>query len=249
MTKINLHGLLAFEFGDSFELLLKRPKDIFYAIDANRKNFHKRIIELSMQGCHYSIVVDGMDIKDLKEFEIKKQPKTIDLVPVVIGSGGSGGFLTAIGVVAMFVPGLQGVGIALIGMGVSMMLAPKQDNTVEPPKAAVGTASAINQSFYFSNMTAQYPALNRGDWKELEMWSREMALKEDSVRVWMGSVGVAKKIGTTSVPTQCWKVVYVKKSNEWLAFIFDNNTSKADGLHNNKVDLVDVEKLTGFKFK
>jgi len=151
MTKINLHGLLAFEFGDSFELFLKRPKDIFYAIDANRKNFYKRIIELSVQGCHYSIVVDGMDIKDLKEFEIKKQPKTIDLVPVVIGSG-SGGFLAAIGVVVAFIPGLQGVGIALIGLGVSQMLAPKQDNTVEPPKAAIGTASAINQSFYFSNV-------------------------------------------------------------------------------------------------
>lgn len=108
---------------------------------------------------------------------------------------------------------------------------------------------ANDESFYFSNMTAQYAALNRGDWKELEMWSREMAIKEDSVHVWAGSVGVAKKIGTTSVPTQCWKVVHVKKSNEWLAFIFDNNTTKADGLNNNKVDLSDVEKLTGYKFK
>lgn len=108
---------------------------------------------------------------------------------------------------------------------------------------------ANDESFYFSNMTAQYAALNRGDWKELEMWSREMAIKEDSIHVWAGSVGVAKKIGTTSVPTQCWKVVYVKKSNEWLAFIFDNNTTKADGLNNNKVDVAEIEKLTGFKFK
>jgi hypothetical protein len=44
-------------------------------------------------------------------------------------------------------------------------------------------------------------------------------------------------------------VVYVKKSNEWLCFLFDNNNTKADGLNNNKVDLVDIEKLTGFKFK
>jgi endonuclease G len=108
---------------------------------------------------------------------------------------------------------------------------------------------ANEESFFFSNMTAQYPALNRGDWKELEMWSREMAIKEDSVHIWTGSIGVAKRIGTTAVPTQCWKVVYVKKSNEWLAFLFDNNTTKADGLHNNKVDLIDIEKLTGFKFK
>lgn len=108
---------------------------------------------------------------------------------------------------------------------------------------------ANEESFFFSNMTAQYPALNRGDWKALEMLTRENALKEDSVKVWCGSIGVAKKIGTTSVPTQCWKVIYIKKSKEYLAFIFDNNTDKADGIHNNQVDLDDVEKLTGFKFK
>ena len=108
---------------------------------------------------------------------------------------------------------------------------------------------ANDESFFFSNMTAQYPELNRGDWKELEMWSREIAIKEDSVHIWAGSIGVAKRIGTTAVPTKCWKVVYFKKSKEWMAFIFDNNTTKADGLNNNKVELADIEKLTGFKFK
>jgi hypothetical protein len=34
-----------------------------------------------------------------------------------------------------------------------------------------------------------------------------------------------------------------------MAFVFYNNTSKPDGIHNNQVDVVDVEKLTGFKFK
>jgi endonuclease G len=108
---------------------------------------------------------------------------------------------------------------------------------------------ANDESFYFSNMTAQYPSLNRGDWKTLEMLSRELALKDDSIKIWCGSVGIANKIGTTSVPTQCWKVIYVKKSKEWMAFIFDNNTTKADGLNNNKVSVADVEKLTRFKFK
>jgi endonuclease G len=108
---------------------------------------------------------------------------------------------------------------------------------------------ANDESFYFSNMTAQYPSLNRGDWKSLETLVRDYATKEDSVHVWCGSVGVAKKIGTTSVPTQCWKVIYFVKSKEWMAFLFDNNTSKADGLKNNEVDLADIEKLTGFKFK
>ena len=108
---------------------------------------------------------------------------------------------------------------------------------------------ANDESFYFSNMTAQYPSLNRGDWKSLEVLVRDYAIKEDSVHVWCGSVGIAKKIGTTSVPTQCWKVLYFKKSKEWMAFIFDNNTSKADGLKNNEATLEDIQKLTGFKFK
>lgn len=108
---------------------------------------------------------------------------------------------------------------------------------------------ANDESFYFSNMTAQYPALNRGDWKTLESFTRELALKNDSTKVWCGSVGGDKKIGTVSVPKQCWKVIYVKKTNEWLAYLFDNNTSKADGLENNKVNIQKIEKLTGFKFK
>lgn len=118
-----------------------------------------------------------------------------------------------------------------------------------PAADVVCDQTANEESFYFSNMTAQYPSLNRGDWKSLETLSRNLALESDSVKVWCGSVGIAKHIGTTAVPTQCWKVIYIKKSNEYMAFIFDNNTTKADGIHNNQVDLADVEKLTGFKFK
>jgi hypothetical protein len=34
-----------------------------------------------------------------------------------------------------------------------------------------------------------------------------------------------------------------------MAFIFDNDLSNPDGINNNKVDVSDVEKLSGFKFK
>jgi DNA/RNA endonuclease G (NUC1) len=81
------------------------------------------------------------------------------------------------------------------------------------------------------------------------MNTRELVKQNDSIRVWTGSVGVQKKIGKVSVPVKCWKVLYIKKSNQWLAYIFENSTSKADGIDNNKVKLEDVEKLTGFKFK
>lgn len=111
------------------------------------------------------------------------------------------------------------------------------------------TQAVQDECFYFSNMAAQTHRLNAGDWKSLETMTREWAVKDDSVHVWAGNIGEIKRIGRVAVPKQCWKVVYYKKSNEWMAFLFDNDQSKPDGIYNNKVDLVDIEKLTGLKFK
>jgi hypothetical protein len=43
--------------------------------------------------------------------------------------------------------------------------------------------------------------------------------------------------------------MYISKTKEWKAFLFENNTSKPDGYLNNIVDVSVIEKLTGFKFK
>ena len=111
------------------------------------------------------------------------------------------------------------------------------------------TPAVQDECFYFSNMAAQTHRLNAGDWKSLEVMTREWAVKDDSVHIWAGNVGEIKRIGRVAVPKQCWKVVYYKKSKEWMAFLFDNDESKPDGINNNMVDLIDIEKLTGLKFK
>lgn len=111
------------------------------------------------------------------------------------------------------------------------------------------TPAVQDECFYYSNMAAQYHSLNAGDWKSLETLTREWAVTNDSVHIWAGNVGEAKRIGSVAVPTQCWKVVYVVKTKEWFAYLFENNTSKPDGLNNNKVLVSDIEKLTGLKFK
>lgn len=108
---------------------------------------------------------------------------------------------------------------------------------------------ANDESFYFSNMTAQYPALNRGDWKALEETTRYNVRVNDSTYIWCGSVGEIKKIGKVSVPKQCWKVIYVKETNTYTAYLFDNSTAKADGIENNEVPVSVIEQITGFKFK
>jgi len=110
-------------------------------------------------------------------------------------------------------------------------------------------AAVQDECFYYSNMTPQYHSLNAGDWKSLETLERQIAADKDSVHVWCGSIGVVKKVGTVSVPKQCWKVIYIVKAKEYQAYLFNNTTDKPSGLHSHQVTVEDITKLTGFKFK
>ncbi|MEI7524579.1 MAG: DNA/RNA non-specific endonuclease [Mariniphaga sp.] len=104
-----------------------------------------------------------------------------------------------------------------------------------------------SECFYYSNMAPQYPALNRGSWKVLEMDCRSMAIKDDSIHIWAGSVGSSGKIGRVTVPEKCWKVIYLKQKNIWKAYIFKN--SKDDWENDNpETTLEEIEQLTGIVF-
>ena len=48
--------------------------------------------------------------------------------------------------------------------------------------------TGMKECFYFSNMCPQTPRLNRGIWKSLETYTRELARQNDSILVWCGSV-------------------------------------------------------------
>jgi len=109
------------------------------------------------------------------------------------------------------------------------------------------TQAIQDECFYFSNMIPQTHRLNAGDWKSLEIATRNWALISTKVRIWSGAIGEQKKIGLVSIPTQCWKVVNI--ANKWTAYLFNNDLSPADGFQNNEVPLSQIEKLTGFKFK
>jgi len=113
------------------------------------------------------------------------------------------------------------------------------------------TPAVQDECFYFSNMTPQYHSLNAGDWKSVEVLERDLSKANDSIHVWCGSVGVAKTLGVNkvAVPTQCWKVIYIVKTKEYLAYIFNNTTDKPTGVNSHKVLVADVTKLTGFKFQ
>ena len=118
---------------------------------------------------------------------------------------------------------------------------PAADNLCQTP-------AVQDECFYFSNMLAQTHRLNAGDWKSLETATRNWAMLAPKIVVWAGGIGEIKKIGTTSVPAQCYKVIYIAGTNKWYAYLFNNDLSAPDGYENNAVDKALIEKLTGLKF-
>ena len=162
MTKVRLHGILAKEFGEFFSFKLGKAKDVIRAIDANKKNFIKRINDLGKQGFNYTLVVDGRKVSDLSEIEIKKEHKNIEIVPMIAGSGvdpvsfglvilkaigAVSATATAVGAVGFAAAVVGTVALTAISIGLQLLLAPKPD--AGPPISA--TTKAFSESFGFSN--------------------------------------------------------------------------------------------------
>ena len=103
------------------------------------------------------------------------------------------------------------------------------------------------ESFYFTNMAPQYPGLNRGQWKNLEEWTRILAVENDSVFVQAGCVGEASRINRVAVPTHCWKVIRVKGQTD--AYVFPNVPERSKSFEMHKVTLDSVRGLTGLPIK
>lgn len=99
-------------------------------------------------------------------------------------------------------------------------LAPAADNRCKG-------ADVMEESFFFTNMAPQYPGLNRGQWKNLEEWTRYLATQNDSVFVQAGCVGDIKKVKSLAIPSHCWKVITIKKTGEVTAYWFPNVPEKS----------------------
>ena len=132
MTKINLYGLLAEEFGHSFSMEIEQARDVFDAIDANRSGFKKRIFDLGSSGFHYSVIVNGKKIENPKEESIKNKAQTMDLVPILNGDG----------------PIAASIAMIVVSTALQIILAP---DPPEPPEIKASAAS-LEKSFTFSSV-------------------------------------------------------------------------------------------------
>ena len=149
MTIINIHGILAREYGTSFILSISNPKDVLEAIDCNKQGFLQRLIELQREGLCYDIIVNKTRITNGPDMENMSSPATIDLVPAISGSGP---FMAPI-LGAMFSVG-AGAGLtfaaslanAVLFAAISYALAPKPEN-----EALEVVAGGSKSSMIFSN--------------------------------------------------------------------------------------------------
>lgn len=113
---------------------------------------------------------------------------------------------------------------------------------------------AVSESFYYSNMTPQVPALNRGAWANLEDVIRTSVGQDtNSYYVITGPVlceysGVTGGPNTIPVPNYFYKVVVcLGKDPRGIAFIMPNEKCMRP-IRSYMTTIDKVEELTGFNF-
>lgn len=114
--------------------------------------------------------------------------------------------------------------------------------------------SAMDESFYLSNMSPQRPGFNRGIWKELEEKVRDWAEENGSLYVVTGPVlnkPYYQTIGgnKVAVPEYYYKVIldYKEPGIKGIGFLLPNKKCD-DGVEDYAVTIDEVEEVTGIDF-
>jgi endonuclease G len=122
------------------------------------------------------------------------------------------------------------------------------------PAADMGwSAISMKESFYFSNMSPQLPAFNRGVWKRLEEMMRSWATDNSAIYIVTGPVLTPglPTIGANrvSIPNYYYKVIldYTQPEIKAMGFILPN-ASSSSALTSFAVSIDEVEKATGLDF-
>ncbi len=115
--------------------------------------------------------------------------------------------------------------------------------------------TALSESYYYSNMSPQLAAFNRGSWGELEDAIRGYLYRNNNTSLYVltGPVltpdlpTVPRAKNKVAVPRQYWKVVVDLTNKKGIGFLMPNeNITKVLGTF--AVPINDIEKLTGLNF-
>jgi predicted phage tail protein len=134
MVNIELHGIIGEKIKKKNWLLnVNSVSEAIRAIEANTKIFYKNLKELDKENVKYRVLINKKDYICFKEdpkddfdraFNSNlitqyqdNELKSIDIIPVIEGAGGGGGFFGALVGIVMVV-----VGVALLATGVGGLL-------------------------------------------------------------------------------------------------------------------------------
>ncbi len=111
------------------------------------------------------------------------------------------------------------------------------------------SAQALRESFFYSNVSPQLPAFNRGIWKRLETLIRSWARNDSALYVVTGPVlcdTLPKLNGLVSVPRYFFKSVlcYSHNRKKGIGFILEDKRSELP-LQGFAVSIDSVEQFTG----
>ena len=115
------------------------------------------------------------------------------------------------------------------------------------------SAQAMEESFFYSNMSPQVPGFNRGIWKKLEEQVRQWAIENKDIYVVTGPIleNNLPSIGSekVSVPRYYFKVIldYTEPELKGIGFILPNASSSLP-LTSFAVSIDSVERKTGIDF-
>lgn len=163
MIKINLHGILGFEFGKEFDVYAKNAFFALKALTCIKSNFLNRLRQLNKEGFSYSIIVDGEWVYDDKNFNSLKEIKNLDIVPNICGAELItlllGGLFAGLGAAAggATLAGALAIGVLSIGLAIltNVLNKPKSEQQNVNAQFVGGQAMSSfsrNRSYAFSNV-------------------------------------------------------------------------------------------------
>ena len=177
-TIIRLHGILAQEYGEEFELYnINKPMDIISALEIRCPGIRKKIIEFYLESSVYELIINEETVHSSKFNENYEEAiRTVDFCPSIFGAKSFVRGFVAIVVGVILIAASFGLGplgnfgfmqgafaqTLAFGAGVGLVVAGVQYLTTSIPETepgqrigdqALSTTSMRNASFAFSSPT------------------------------------------------------------------------------------------------
>ncbi len=126
--------------------------------------------------------------------------------------------------------------------------APYDRGHLVPARDMQFSTDAMEDVMVYTNIAPQWNSLNRGPWKEVENYVRELSVEYDSLWIATGCLIDKNDPNKVKRPTHFWKSIkIVLKGMEMntVTFIFKNQIPNSNNIKNYLTSLDSIQRVTG----